>query len=320
MNTLNKNQPLVYAGLDISKAQLYLHLHKEHHIFPNDPKGRAALLKKVRASGEVQIICEATGGYEAGIVAVLHAAAQPVSVLNPARVRHFALAQGQRAKNDPIDSAVLTEYGQALRPEPTEPTEPARAELRALVQWRDQIKEQLARVRQTTEHALVPYVARQHKKLLAHLEKQLADVEKECRKALVRTPTLQQQIRQLEQLDAVGTITAVSVLSHLPELGTLNRQQAAALAGLAPWVRQSGPWEGQRHIGGGRAAVRRALYMSAVVLARMKETSLGKFYARLRAAGKPAKVALTAVMRKLLLQMNRTLQQLALSIPAPQPV
>lgn len=320
MNTLNKNQSVVYAGLDISKAQLQLHLHKEHRLFPNDPKGHAALLKKIRASGEVQIICEATGGYEAGIVAALHAAAQPVSVLNPARVRHFALAQGQRAKNDPIDSAVLTDYGQALRPKPTEPTEPSRAELRALVQWRDQIKEQLARVRQTTEHALVPYVARQHKKLLTHLEKQLADVEKECQKALVRTPALQQQVRQLKQLDAIGTITALSVLSHLPELGTLNRQQAAALAGLAPWVRQSGPWEGQRHIGGGRAAVRRALYMSAVVLARMKETCLGKFYARLRAAGKPAKVALTAVMRKLLLQMNRTLQQHALSTPTPQPV
>ena len=108
----------------------------------------------------------------------------------------------------------------------------------------------------------------------------------------------------------------MSVLSHLPELGTLNRQEAAALAGLAPWVRQSGPWEGQRHIGGGRAAVRRARYMSAVGLARMKETTLGKFYAHLRAAGKPAKVALTAVMRKLLLQMNRILKEHALAAQA----
>lgn len=311
-DTMNEKNPTVYAGLDIAKATLQLHLQNTHHVLDNNPKGHATLLKKIRAVPGVQIVCEATGGYEKGVVAALHAAAQPVSVLNPALVRHFALAQGQRAKNDPIDAEVLTAYGQALRPEPTPPSEPARAELRALVQWRDHLKEQLARARQTSEHGLPAYVARQQKKLVAHLEKQMADVEKECQRALDRAPHIQEQVGQLEQIEAVGTITALSVLSHLPELGTLNRQEAAALAGLAPWVRQSGPWEGQRHIGGGRAAVRRALYMSAVVLARMKETTLGKFYAHLRAAGKPAKVALTAVMRKLLLQMNRVLKEHAL--------
>lgn len=313
---MNENKPTVYAGLDIAKATLQLHLQHVHHVLNNDPKGHAALLQKIRAVGGVQIVCEATGGYEKGIVAALHAAAQPVSVLNPALVRHFALAQGQRAKNDPIDAEVLTAYGYALRPQPTPPREAARDELRALVQWRDHVKEQLMRTRQTVEHGVPAYVARQQKKLVAHLEKQMAGVEKECQKALEGAPHIQAQVGQLEQLDAVGTVTALSVLSHLPELGTLNRQEAAALAGLAPWVRQSGPWEGQRHIGGGRAAVRRALYMSAVVLARMKETTLGKFYAHLRAAGKPAKVALTAVMRKLLLQMNRVLKEHALQTQA----
>jgi transposase len=303
--------PTVYAGLDLAKATLQLHLQNTPHVLENNPTGHAALLKKLRAVPGAHVVCEATGGYEKGVVAALHAAGQPVSVLNPARVRHFALAQGQRAKNDPIDSAVLTAYGTALRPEPTPATEPARDELRALVQWRDHLKEQLARTRQTAEHGLPNWIAQQQKKLVAHLEKQLAEVEKECRQALARTPELHAQVRALEELDAVGTVTALSVLSHLPELGTLNRQEAAALAGLAPWVRQSGPWEGQRHIGGGRAAVRRALYMSAVGLARMQESTLGKFYARLRAAGKPAKVALTAVMRKLLLQMNRVLTELA---------
>lgn len=312
MNTLNENKPTVYAGLDISKATLQLHLQNVHHVLDNHPKGYALLLKKIRVIPGVQIICEATGGYEKGIVTALHAATQPVSVLNPAWVRHFAQAQGQHAKNDPIDAEVLTAYGTALRPDPTPPTEAARDELRALVQWRDQLKDHLARARQTIEHGVPIYITRQQKKLVAHLEKQITEVEKECQKALALAPHIQAQVRQLEQLDAVGTITALNVLSHLPELGTLNRQQAAALAGLAPWVRQSGPWEGQRHIGGGRASARRALYMSAVGLARMKETTLGKFYARLRLAGKPAKVALTAVMRKLLLQMNRVLQAHAL--------
>ena len=183
------------------------------------------------------------------------------------------------------------------------------------MQWRDHLKEQLARTRQTAEHGLPSWIARQQKKLVAHLEKQLAEVEKERQAALARA---------LEELDSGGDDHGVEraepparaghpqrtlfstaggmLLSHLPELGTLNRQEAAALAGLAPWVRQSG---------GGRAAVRRALYMSAVGLARMPESTLGKFYARLRAAGQPAKVALTAVMRKLLLQMNRVLTKLA---------
>ena len=313
---MNEKIPTVYAGLDIAKASLHLHLQNRHHVLDNHPKGYAALLKKIGAVARVQIVCEATGGYEKGVVAALHAALQPVSVLHPARVRHFALAQGQRAKNDPLDSGVLTAYGDALHPEPTPPTEPARAELRALVQWRDHLKEQLARTRQVAEHGLPPFVARQHKKLVAQLEKQMEQVAQALTQALERAPQIQEQVRQLEQLDGVGRITAVSVLSHLPELGTMSRQEAAALAGLAPWVRQSGPWEGQRHIGGGRAPVRKALYMAAVALARMKKSTLGQFYARLRAAGKPAKVALTAVMRKLLLQMNRVLKELALETAA----
>ena len=150
----------------------------------------------------VQLVCEATGGYEQGVVAALHAAAQPVSVRNPARVRHFARAQGQRAHNDPLDSAVLTDYGSALRPAPTPAPEPARAELRALGQWRDPLKEQLARTRQTAEHGLPAWLTGQQQKLVAHLEKQMAAVEIECPHALARTPELQAQVRVLAQLDA----------------------------------------------------------------------------------------------------------------------
>jgi transposase len=319
MNTLKEKTPTVYAGLDIAKATLQLHFQNTHHVLANNPQGHATLLRKLRAVPGVQVICEATGGYEKGIVTALQAAAQPVSVLNPALVRHFARAQGQRAKNDPIDAEILTAYGRAMHPAPTPPSDPARDQLRALVQWREHLKEQLTRARQTVEHGLPAWIARQQKKLVAHLEKQMEAVARQCQEALAQADFLQAQVRRLEELEAVGTITALSVLSHLPELGTLNRQEAAALAGLAPWVRQSGPWEGQRHIGGGRAAVRRALYMSAVALGRMPQTTLGKFYARLRAAGKPAKVALTAVMRKLLLQMNRVLKEQALQTQAKTP-
>ena len=278
------------------------------HTLPNTAAGHRQLVKLLRAVPGAHIVCEATGGYERAVVAALQAAQIPVSVLNPALVRHFALAQGQRAKNDPLDAGVLSAYGAALQPAATPLPDAALAQLRALVQWRNQLQEQRNALRNHAEHATLDFVKKRLNNLTTHLDPQLEAVEMEMAAALERAPQWQAPVARLEALDGVGRLTAVSVLSQMPELGRLNRGEAAALAGLAPWTRQSGPWEGQRHIGGGRAAVRRALYMSAVALARMKESTLGKFYARLRAAGKPAKVALTAVMRKLLVQMNHELK------------
>jgi transposase len=312
MKTLPEKTSVVYAGLDIAKATLQLHSQNEQVALSNDPPGHARLIKRLRAVPGAHLICEATGGYERPVVAALQTAGLPVSVVNPAQVRHFALAQGGRAKNDPLDAAVLTAYGQAFKPAAAPVPDAALAELRALVQWRDQLKEQLVRVRLQSEHVSLRFAQRQQAKLIAHLEKQMAAVEQELRAALDRTPQVQARIQALTELDGVGLITALSVFSQMPELGKLNRGETAALAGLAPWTRQSGPWEGQRHIGGGRAVIRRALYMSALGLARQTKTTLGRFYARLRLAGKPAKVALTAVMRKLLIQMNQTLKDHAL--------
>jgi transposase len=308
MNSLTENKTVVHTGLDLAKATCQLDLQGRCHDLPNTAAGHRQLLKLLRAVPGAHVVCEATGGYERAVVAALQAAQVPVSVLNPARVRHFALAQGQRAKTDPIDARVLSAYGAALRPEATAVPDEVLAELRALVQWRGQLQEQRNALRNHGEHATLPFVQRQLAKLETHLDRQMEAVEEELAAALARSEHWQQQVAKLEALDGVRRLTAVSVLSQMPELGRLNRGEAAALAGLAPWTRQSGPWEGQRHIGGGRAAVRRALYMSAVSLTRLKESTLGKFYARLRAAGKPAKVALTAVMRKLLLQMNHELK------------
>jgi len=308
MNTLLEKPQPVYAGLDIAKATLQLHLQSHQHALPNTAKGHAQLVKLLRAVPGVHVVGEATGGYERAAVAALHAAELPVSVVNPARVRHFAQAQGRRAKNDPIDATILTAFGQALRPEPTPVPDAALTELRELIRWRQHLKEQLIATSNRTEHTAPKFVARQQTKLVKQLEAQIAAVETELTAALARSPHWQAQIQKLATLDGVGPLTAVATLSQLPELGRLNRREAAALAGLAPWTRQSGPWEGQRHIGGGRAEIRRALYMAAVAVARMKHTVLGQFYQRLREAGKPAKVALTAVMRKLLLQMNHLLK------------
>jgi transposase len=308
MNTLPEKTQPVHAGLDIAKASLQLHLQGCQHALPNTAAGHAQLCKLLRALPGVHLVCEATGGYERAVVAALHAAALPVSVVNPARVRHFAHAQGRRAKNDPIDAATLAAFGHAFQPAPTAVPDAALTELRDLIRWRAHLQEQLVATRNRAEHTATKFVVRQQAKLVRQLEAQRDAAEAELAAALQRMPAWQTQIQKLTELDGVGTLTAVATLSQMPELGRISRREAAALAGLAPWTRQSGPWEGQRHIGGGRAEVRRALYMAAVAVARMKHTVLGQFYARLREAGKPAKVALTAVMRKLLLQMNHVLK------------
>jgi len=308
MNNLTKKTAAVYIGLDIAKATLQLHLQSQQHAFPNTPAGHRQLLKRLSAVSGAQVVCEATGGYERAVVAALHAAQVPVSVVNPAQVRYFALAQGQRAKNDPLDAAVLTAYGVALQPAATPLPDACLEELRALVQWRLHLLEQLQAARNHAEHAAQPFVRKQLTKLIRQLTTQIEAAETELAAALARSPRWQAQINKLIELDGVRQLTAVSVLCQMPELGRLNRGQAAALAGLAPWTRQSGPWEGQRHIGGGRATVRRALYMAALSLARLTHTTLGRFYRHLRDAGKPAKVALAAVMRKLLIQMNHALK------------
>jgi len=310
---MTKNTATVYAGLDIAKASLQLHFQDRQHALANSATGHKQLLALLEACPQVQIVCEATGGYERPVVAALQSANRPVAILNPGHVRHFALSQGGRAKSDPLDCALLTAYGRAHQPAPAPKPNPALAQIRALVDWRAQLKEQLVRARQHGEHVTDAFILKQQAKLGKHLAAQLKAVEKELLKLVASSEDHQEQVSVLDEMPGVGFVTAVTVLCHMPELGQLNRQQAAALAGLAPWTRQSGPWEGQRHIGGGRAVVRHALYMSAVVLAKHKQTTLGKFYHHLRAQGKPAKVALTAVMRKLIVQMNQILKEHAVA-------
>jgi transposase len=265
------------------------------------------LLKLLATQPGVHVVCEATGGYERDVVAALQAANLPVSVLNPARVRHFARATGQRAKTDPIDAAVLSAYGQTLRPKPTAPRTELEQQLAELVRRRVQILEILVAQRQQAQRLTMLALRRQAQSLVRRLERDLEQIEDQLKELRTQTAALDERVQKLEAITGVGTLTALGVLAELPELGTLNRRQAAALAGLAPHPRDSGQWHGRRSIGGGRAPVRRVLYMAALVAARSNR-QLKAFYQRLRAAGKPAKVALTAVMRKLIVLMNHILK------------
>jgi transposase len=301
----------IYAGLDIAKLNLQLHLAGRFHDLPNTPAGHRRLLKVLAAQPAVHIICEATGGYERDVVEALHQASLPVTVLNPARVRHFARAQGQRAKTDRIDAALLTAYGQALQPKPTPPRTQTEQHLSELVRRRAQLLELLVAQRQQAERLTLPGLRRQARSLVRRLTADLEQIEKQLQQLQTQNTSLNERVEKLQTITGVGTVTALGVLAELPELGTLNRRQAAALAGLAPHPRESGNWQGRRSIGGGRPAVRRALYMAALVAAHTNDV-LKTFYQRLRAAGKPAKVALTAVMRKLIVLMNHLLKHPAL--------
>jgi transposase len=304
---MNDTKTSVYAGLDIAKASLQLHLQSKSYDLPNTSEGCAQLIKHLGAVPGIHVVCEATGGYERAVVAALHTARVPVSVLNPARVRQFARASGELAKTDPIDAAVLTAFGQAFAPAPTEPRTPVELKLAALVTRRVQLLELRVAEAQRAATCADPDLRQLFKPWLAQMEKQIAKVEALIEVLLKEQAPLAAQVRRLDDIMGVGRLTAVMVLATLPELGQLNRRQAAALAGLCPYNRDSGQWAGKRCIRGGRAEVRRALYMAALTASRSNHL-LQPFYDRLIAAGKPAKVALTAVMRKLVVLMNHLLK------------
>jgi transposase len=306
---MQSNNAVIYAGVDVAKATLQLHLLGRQKELSNDPAGLRQLLKAVQKVPGVHVICEATGGYEQAMVKVLQEAQVPVSVANPARVRAAAQALGQRAKSDPIDAGGLTDYGQRFKPKATTPPSATQEQLVALTQWLQQLISGRAMAKTQAEHHQDPFVLQQHAKLMAHLQAQIKAVEKQIEALLEQDAELHQRVRCLDEIQGVGPRTAWMVLAHMPELGQLNRQQVAALAGLAPWIRDSGTMKGKRCIGGGRPAVRVALYMASLSASRSNPV-LSVLYQRLRAKGKMGKVALTAVMRRLLIFMNHQLKAL----------
>ena len=310
---MNEKTVPVYAGLDIAKASLQLHLQSKSYDLANTTEGRTQLIKRLAAIPGAHVICEATGGYERAVVATLHAAAIPVSIINPARVRQFARAAGELAKTDLIDASMLTAFGQAFAPEPTPPRTATEIKMTALAARRVQLIELHVAERQRADTCADPSLAKLFTAWLTQIKKQIARVEDLIEELLAEQTTLAGRVQRLDEITGVGRITAVTVLAAIPELGQLNRRQAAALAGLCPYNRDSGQWAGKRCISGGRAEVRRALYMAALSASRNNHL-LKPFYDRLISAGKPGKVALTAVMRKLIVLMNHLLKNPSFSL------
>ena len=296
-----------FLGVDVAKLTLAIQFPDQLWSTANTAPGHAALLAKCALLGPVHVICEATGGYERALVLALHQAGVAVSVINPRQVRDFARARGRLAKTDAIDAAVLRDYGVALRPAPDMPPLEGAAKFAELVRARQEVVALITDELNRREHATVPALVKLSLARERQLKKQLTQLDALLDQHIAADAALRAKSDCLQRVRGVGRISAFTVLALLPELGTLRDAQASALAGVAPLNRDSGQYRGQRHIHGGRAAVRRVLYMAALA-ATTHNPILKAFYQQLRARGKPGKVALTAVMRKLVILLNRLLK------------
>lgn len=295
----------IYIGIDVSKDRLDVHVRPSDQAFAvaRDGEGLAALVERVGALRPYLVVLEATGGFELTVAAALAAAAVPLAVVNPRQIRDFARATGQLAKTDALDAKAIARFAESVRPQPRAvPDEQARA-LGELVARRRQVIEMMTaernRRRQLTSRRLVKSVDR----LLAVLLKELADLDRDVSEGIRGTPAWRERDELLRSAPGIGDIVSRTLIADLPELGQLDRKQIAALVGVAPLNRDSGKMRGKRTTWGGRAKVRSVLYMAALVASR-RNPVLAAFYQRLVTAGKAKKLAIIAVMRKLLTILN----------------
>lgn len=294
----------VFVGIDVAKAELVTALRPTAESFavPNDDAGIAAVVKRLKVLSPALIVLEATGGYETAAVASLAAAGLPVVVANPRQVRDFAKATGQLAKTDRVDAFILALFAERIRP-PVRPLPDEQTRiLGALLTRRRQLQEMLTAEKNRFAQALDP-VRRDIAKHIRWLERRVADVDKDLDQTIQQSPVWRAKENLLRSVPGVGPVVSRTLMADLPELGALNRKKIAALVGVAPLARDSGTMRGKRMVWGGRAPVRAVLYMGTLV-ATKHNPAIRDFYARLVAAGKPKKVALTACMRKLLTILN----------------
>jgi transposase len=302
----------MFVGIDVAKASLVIAVHPSGETWTSETTGKAlrALARRLAALHPTLVVLEATGGYEVPVLGALAAAELPVSLVQPGRVRHFARAHGQLAKTDVVDARVLAQYAAQLEASQYVLPDAVQRTLMLLVARRRQVDEMLGAERQRLEQQQVfrdSPVRRDLEETIAYLEAKRRDLDRQLHDHLAAHPRWTEAARLLGEIPGIGPITLATVCAFLPELGALTRQQIAALVGVAPMARESGQWRGLRHIHGGRAAVRRVLYMATLTAVRCNPW-LQPFYARLRARGKTAKQALVACMRKLIVLLNSILK------------
>ena len=293
-----------FIGIDVSKEHLDIAVYPTKSLWSetNDEAGHRRLAERLSGLQPQRIVVEATGGFQTALVATLAAAGLPVVVVNPRQVRDFAKAVGTLAKTDRIDAHVLARFAATIQPPVRPLKDETSLELEALLNRRRQLVEML--VMEKNRHAQANRrVSKGIRTHIAWLEKRVKDVDGELQSWIENSPLWRVKDDLLRSVPGIGRVAATTLLAQLPELGTLTRRQLSALVGVAPFNCDSGKYRGKRRIWGGRASVRSALYM--VVISAIRCNAVIKaFYTRLRAAGKPAKVAIVACIRKLLTILN----------------
>ena len=297
------------VGIDVSKDRLDVAVRPsgEAFVVERNAAGLERLAARLKELLPQIVALEATGGFETVAAATLAAAGLPVVIVNPAQIRSFAKAIGQRAKTDPIDAAVIAHFAEATKPEPRSLPDEATRLLSDLVARRRQIIEMIGAERQRERRVTVLRLKKSIVRLLKALEKELTTVDTDIDEAVRGSPAWREKEDLLASVPGIGPTIARTLMAELPELGQLGRKEIAALGGLAPFTRQSGQWRGRSFIGGGRPIVRSAVFMGAMV-AKQHNPVLKAFFDRLVAAGKPKMVALIAVARKLLTILNAILR------------
>lgn len=294
-----------YIGIDVAKSWLDFDLPAPADHIPNTAEAIAAALRALPAGAH--LVCESTGGYETTLLRLAQTSGVPISVVPPHRVRSHARATGRLAKTDRTDAVLLGDYGRTHAPAACRAEEPLRAQLKELVRTRAQLLELRKIEASWREHpSPLPLLQEQAQARQTLLDHQLAAVERAIRN-LVGTLEARHQIARMQQVQGVGEVTAWTVWAEVPEIGEMQPGQPAAIVGLAPYANDSGQHRGKRFIQQGRPHVRRVLYMAAVTACRHNPV-LKAFYQRLRARGKPAKLALVAVARRLIELLNHILK------------
>ena len=302
---MTKKKSKSFIGIDVSKQQLEVAAHESDYQFrcPNKASAFGELIAELISLRPALIVLEATGGLEIPVVRALHAAGLPVVVVNPRQVRDFAKALGQLAKTDRLDARVLAHFAAAIKP----PLRPIKSkeeqELDSLTGRRAQLIEMLTDEKNRRASAASDTVRDKIKEHIDWLEEGIAELDKQLKALLQNSTEWQAKDKILQSVPGIGPVTSFSVIADLPELGTLNRQKISKLVGVAPLNCDSGQQRGTRHIYGGRAQVRRALYMATLTALRWNPV-IKEFYERLCANQKPFKVAITACMHKLLNIIN----------------
>jgi len=298
-----------YIGIDISKEHLEVCWpDRKNEQLANQPKALRAFVGGVKkAKSNLTLVCESSGGYERLLVQTARDREVPICVVNPARVRYFAKGKGILAKTDRIDAQVVQVFARENHPRPARDRSQSEKTMQAWVVRRSQLSDEVEREKKRLANS--PETVKESiQRMIELLEKEIAEVEEHIKQAQQADEDLTAQAETLTEVCGVGPVTVWTLQAFLPELGEVSRRRIASLAGLAPWPNDSGTKTGKRSICGGRSRLRKALYMAATS-ARQHNPHLRAFYQRMKANNKPEKVAIVAVMRKLLVYLNSLLQK-----------